>query len=108
MKPQLGLALLLSLVSAASAYAAGADRADRLDISRSRSEARYGTVGNQPQTETIVTPPTTRTVTVPDNSGARMKGFAAEGKAKTKKRVVVVPGTVRTVTRPAPARINPY
>ena len=107
MKPQLGLALLLSLVSAASAYAAGADRADRLDISRSRSEARYGTVGNQPQTETIVTPPTTRTITVPDDSGTRMKGFA-EGKAKTKKKVVVVPGTVRTVTRPAPARINPY
>jgi hypothetical protein len=111
MKRQLGMVLLLSLVSAGSAYAAGAgDRAGtRLDLSRSRSEARYGTVGNQPQTETTVTPPRVITVPVPDNSAAGQgRSFIAADRARPKTRRVTVPGTVTTVTRPAPVRVNPY
>ncbi len=104
MKRQLGMVLLLSLVSAGSAYAGAGDR---LDMSRSRNEARYSRVGNE-QTDTIVTPPTTKTVIVPDTSAATMKALRPGEPIPTKKKVVVVPGSVKKVTRPAPARINPY
>jgi hypothetical protein len=102
MNLQPGLALLLSLVTAGSAYAQGA--ADRLDASRSRSEARYGTVGNQPETETIVRK---EVITVPDTSGPRTQGFAAGSAKPSRKKQVVIKRTV-TVTKPAPVRINPY
>jgi len=101
MKRQLGMALLLSLVSAGTGYAQRG--ADNLDISRARSEARYGTVGTQPETETIVRK---KVITVPDTSGPQGLGFAA-GRAGPKKKKVVIKQTV-TVTRPAPVRVNPY
>jgi hypothetical protein len=107
MKKQLGLALLLSLLLAESAFSQGAaDRASsRLDSSRARSESRYGTVGNEPQTETVVRQKVI-TVTVPDKGGPKTEGFVALRAPPKKKRIVVQESV--TVTTPRPARINPY
>jgi len=110
MKQRVWLVLLLLALTCGCALAQGAaDRAaTRFDASRSQTQSRYGSVGNEPQTETTVTPPRVTTVTVPDNSKAKIQGFAA-GQAKPVKKIrVVVPGTVTTVTKPAPVRANPY
>ena len=103
MNRQLGLALLFLLVTAGSAYSQNDRGTDRLDASRARSEARYGTVGNQPETETVVRQKVI-TVTVPDT---RSQGLAAGLARPPKKKQVLVKETV-TVTKPAPVRVNPY
>lgn len=109
MKKQVGVSLIALVMSVNAAFAQGAaDRLnDRLDTSRARNESRYGTVGNAPQTETIVREKVI-TVPVPPSGGdARSAGFAADGTRKPKTKRVVVKETV-TVTKPAPLRINPY